>query len=40
MFEHKAFMDRVKNRPLSLVKPALGALFIAILVLAVVGAYG
>ena len=38
--ERARFLETVRNRPLSLVKPALGAVFIGVLVFAVVAAYG
>lgn len=38
--EHARFLETARNRPLSLVKPALGALLIAVLVFALVAAYG
>ncbi len=34
------FFDTLRNRPLGLVKPALGFLFIGILVFALISAYG
>jgi len=38
--ERARFADTVRNRPLNFVKPALGALFIGVLVFALVSAYG
>lgn len=38
--ERARFVETVRNRPLSLVKPALGALFVGVLVFALISAYG
>lgn len=38
--ERACFLETARNRPLSLVKPAIGALFIGVLVFALVAAYG
>ncbi|MGE0533034.1 MAG: hypothetical protein AB7G40_13130 [Hyphomonadaceae bacterium] len=38
--ERARFLETARNRPLSLVKPAIGALFIGVLVFALVAAYG
>lgn len=38
--ERARFLETARNRPLSWVKPALGALFVGVLVFALVAAYG